>query len=333
MSKPGPNLGRVVVTGGAGFIGSHLVDLLVECGIDHPIVIDDLSTGSRDNLAHLGEQIELVEADIASGDAAEALVGCDVVFHLAVRNVRRSLTHPVSNFDVNANGTLAVLDLLRRRSPKSRFIYVSSSEVYGDAGVEVFRESTLPAPTTVYGAGKLAGEHLARAYATTHGLLATVVRPFNAYGPRSHFEGDAGEVIPRFIVQALAGLPLIIYGDGQQTRDFTYVADTASAIASVAATSPPDHCDTYNIGSGREVAILDLARLVLEVTGSTSLIDHRDPRPGDLRRLKADSSRVEALIGQWATVGLVEGIRRTVAHFERGSLDEMLDLVVDRTWM
>ncbi|KAA3641872.1 MAG: NAD-dependent epimerase/dehydratase family protein, partial [Armatimonadetes bacterium] len=185
---------RVIVTGGAGFIGSHLVSELVGRG-SSVTVIDDLSTGSLDNLQEVSARIEFIEGDIADVAMAGAFADADLVFHLAVRNVRASIGHPEENFRVNAVGTLRILEAMRD-GRRGRFLYVSSSEVYGDAGVTDFSEATVPAPTTVYGAGKLAGEHIALAYQTTYGMDTRVVRPFNNYGPRSHLEGDSGEVIP-----------------------------------------------------------------------------------------------------------------------------------------
>ena len=177
----------VAVTGGAGFIGSHLVEHLVGVGQANCMVIDDLSTGRLENLSPVADSIQFVEGDICDAEVAEQLSEADLVFHLAVRNVRASIAHPAENLRVNANGTLAALEAMRK-GKQGRFIYVSSSEVYGLPESGMFSESTLPAPTTVYGAGKLAGELVTQAYHRTYGMDTRVIRPFNNFGPRSHFE-------------------------------------------------------------------------------------------------------------------------------------------------
>lgn len=239
---------RVLVTGGAGFIGSHLVDAL---GDSHLRVLDDFSTGHAANLAHHGEnsQVEIVRGDIRDAAAvAAAMQGVDVVFHLACRGVRHSIGNPRESHDVNAGGTLNLLEQARRAGVK-RFVHVSSSEAYGTARYAPMDEHHPCFPETVYGAAKLAGEAYARAYHQTYGLPTVVVRPFNNFGPRSHFEGDSGEVIPRFAVWALCGKPPVIFGDGLQTRDFIYVAETAAWLCRIAECDPLIG-QTVNLGSG-----------------------------------------------------------------------------------
>lgn len=324
-------LGRVVVTGGAGFIGSHLVDRLAEAGARDIVVIDDLSTGSEQNLAHLGDRIELIVGDCADPSIAERAGDADTVFHLAVRNVRASIGEPRENLRVNALGTLEMLEALRNGS-RGSFVYVSSSEVYGVADVDRFTEDALPQPTTVYGAGKLAGEHIALAYARTYGMRTSVVRPFNNYGPRSHFEGDSGEVIPKFILRALAGQPLHIHGTGTQTRDFMYVEDTAAWLVELAM-NPRLDGRVVNIGYGREVSVNELAAQVLTTTGSDSMVVRGDPRPGDLPRLLADVALVRDLSEYRPRVGFEEGLRRTIEYFA-GFDDpaELLKLEEERNW-
>jgi UDP-glucose 4-epimerase len=301
----------VLVTGGAGFIGSHLVDALRAGEGARVRVLDDLSTGSRDNLAgHRDDpRVELVVGDLGEAGRLPGLLGgVDVVFHLACRGVRHSLGSPLANHAVNATATLALL-AAARQAGVGRFVHVSSSEVYGTARYVPMDEQHPCLPETVYGAAKLAGEAYARAYHRTYGLPAVVVRPFNNFGPRSHFEGDAGEVIPRFAVRALAGQPPVIYGDGLQTRDFLYVADTAHWLCRVA------ECDglvgrTVNLASGRETSVRDLAALVCEEAGRPDLAPvHLPPRPGDVRRHLGSAAAAARLLGFAPRTGLREGVR------------------------
>jgi UDP-glucose 4-epimerase len=189
----------------------------------------------------------------------------------------------------------------------------------------------LPAPTTVYGAGKLAGEHLTLAYHRTFGLDTRVVRPFNNFGPRSHFEGDSGEVIPKFILRALAGRPLLVHGDGSQTRDFMYVEDTAEwlvALANVDALIG----DVVNIGSGVERPILDVAHQIVDATGSSSPIEFAEPRPGDLPRLCADTTKVGRLVDFELPTDFARGLAATIDHFGSQDVLALLEHEVPRAW-
>lgn len=320
---------NVVVTGGAGFIGSHLVGRLVERDPARITVIDDLSTGKLENLSEFSDIVNLT-ADLLDDVTASTVAGADVVFHLAVRNVRASIKDPVENMRVNSQGTLAVLDALRGAGGGS-FVYVSSSEVYGTPDDLEFTERTLPQPTTVYGAGKLAGELLTNAYSRTYGLETRVIRPFNSYGPRSHFEGDSGEVIPKFILRALAGLPLLIHGDGKQTRDFMYVEETAEWLARLGE-EPSIKGKTVNIGTGIETSIIHLAELVISKTGSESSIEFIEERPGDLPRLCADVSKVSELVDFGLSVDIGIGLDRTIDYFGQFDPAALLETEVARTW-
>ena len=327
----GPHLGRVVVTGGAGFIGSHLVDALVRDGAREVVVIDDLSTGTLDNLEGVSDRVDVVVGDCADPAVAAISRDADLVFHLAVRNVRASIGDPRENLRVNANGTLEMLEAIRG-GRRGRFVYVSSSEIYGVARSGVFSEATVPEPTTVYGAGKLAGELITLAYHRTYGMDTTVVRPFNNYGPRSHFEGDSGEVIPKFILRALASKPLHVHGDGSQTRDFMYVEDTAAWLTELAL-NPTTTGETLNIGYGVEKSVNELAELVLAETGSTSVIERGPARPGDLPRLLADVHKVSVFSDYEPAVGFEEGLRRTIAYFAGlGDPTVLLQEEQERNW-
>jgi UDP-glucose 4-epimerase len=305
---------RAVVTGGAGFVGSALVERLVADG-ERVVVIDNLANGKRDNLAHIpAERVRLVVADVRDPARFRSeLSAAHTVYHLACLGLRHSLHAPRENHEVNATGTLNLLEAARAAGVL-RFVHVSSSEVYGSAQTMPMTEDHPARPATVYGAAKLAGETYARAFHVSQGLPVAVLRPFNAYGPRCHHEGDAGEVIPKFMLRALAGAPLIVFGDGTQTRDFTFVGDTAAGIAA-AGRSDAVVGETLNLGSGAAIGILDLARLIGRVTGRAVRVLHDAPRPGDVAALCADAGRARRVIGFAPQVPLDEGLRRLLAWY------------------
>ncbi len=325
-----------LVTGGAGFIGSHLTDALLAGGAKAVRVLDDFSAGQEANLSqHAGDRrLEVTRGDIRDrATVAKSLAGVDVVFHLACRGVRHSIGHPLENHEVNATGTLTLLEEARAAGV-GRFVHVSSSEVYGTALRAPMDEEHPCFPETVYGGAKLAGEAYARAFFRTYGMDTTVVRPFNNFGPRSHHEGDSGEVIPRFVVWALNGVAPTIFGDGLQTRDFIYVADTAFWLCRVAESMALTG-KTVNLGSGRETTILDIARQVLDRTGRADLSPvMAEPRPGDVRRHLADSTLAVETLGFRPRTSLGEGIGHLVAHF-RGHVAGPAGLLKDlqaRNW-
>ena len=301
---------RVLVTGGAGFIGSHLVEDLVQ---DNDVtVLDDFSVGSERNLASVRSSMRIVAADVTDGDSLiEAAAGAQVIFHLAVSCLRISIPDPMRSHLVNDLGTLNLLLAARSSRALERFVYVSSSEIYGNSTDGPIAEDHPPRPTTPYGASKLAGEAYSLSFMRTYGLPVSVVRPFNAYGPRSHLEGPSGEVIPKFVARAMAGLPLVIFGDGAQTRDYTWVKDTVRGIRTAA------ECDALvgdwiNIAHGEAVRIDRLAQLVQEVLGTHVPLQHLPERPGDVRHQQADVSRSQMLLNFSATVGIEDGLRRYV---------------------
>ena len=298
----------VLVTGGAGFIGSELVRQLAARGC-RVTVVDNLINGRRENIES-GAQVALTVADIRDTlRIAGLLKGVDVLFHLACLGVRHSINAPRENHEVNATATLDLLELARAAGVK-RFVYVSSSEVYGTARRVPMTEEHPTFPLTVYGAGKLAGESYTRAFHQTYGYPTVVIRPFNSYGPRCHHEGDSGEVIPKFLLRCLAGRPMVIFGDGRQTRDFTYVSDTAAGILEAGSTDRLVG-RTINLGSCREITINELARTVAEVAGrSDAVVRHEPPRPGDVLRLYADTTEARRELGFAPRVTLRDGLTR-----------------------
>lgn len=311
------------MTGGAGFIGSNLVDALAARETDEIIVADDFSSGKRENVAQHASnpRVRVAELDIRNKDAVRAIMrGVDAVYHLAVQCVRVSIRDPYLVHDVNATGTLHLLTAALDENIK-RFVYCSSSEVYGTATRVPMDEEHPPVPTTPYGASKLAGEVYARSFFLTYGLPVTVVRPFNTYGPREHFEGPYGEVIPKFVVRALNDAPLVIFGDGTQTRDFTEVSDTVRGLC-MAGECDALVGDVVNIARGQEVSVATLAQIVLDtLPESKSVIEHQAPRPGDVLRHYADITKARRVLGFEPRSALREGVKRYVDWLRRSEFD------------
>jgi len=301
---------RILVTGGAGFIGSELVHQLSLSGAE-VIAVDNLVNGRRENIASvLSDRVEFVQADIRdAGLMEQCMQGVDRVFHLACLGVRHSLHSPHENHAVNASGTLTLLSSARAAGVK-RFVYVSSSEVYGTAQRVPIAEDHPTFPMTVYGASKLAGECYARAFYQSYAFPMVVVRPFNSYGPRCHHEGDSGEVIPKFLLRGLAGQPMVIFGDGRQTRDFTYVADTARGILSAGFAA---HVlgETINLGSGKEISLNALAREITRtIARPDAAINYQAGRPGDVLRLCAATQKARRLLHFKPEVSFEHGLVR-----------------------
>jgi UDP-glucose 4-epimerase len=309
----------VLVTGSAGFIGSHTVDALMATGC-RVLGIDNLSAGSRANLRQWdGEpRHTFLEADVTEGfesvldDAAARLGPIDCIVHLAAQTmVPLSIEDPITDIRVNLEGTVRMLEYARRRRIR-KVVFASSSAVYDDdAPVPVSEESRVR-PSSPYGIDKFGSELFLDYYARVHGLTFTTLRFMNVYGPRQDPESDYSGVISVFLDRALAGKPITIFGDGEQTRDFVHARDVARAVVSACASGVGDHA-VINIGSAEETSINHLARLVLDLTGSKSPIRYAPLRPGDIRRSVTTCDRATALLGFAPTVGLREGLAETLA--------------------
>lgn len=316
---------KILVTGGAGFIGSHLVDALLERN-NHVIVLDDFSTGKPENLkqAKNDNRLTVIEGSVLDVPLVQRLVrDVNIVYHLAVQCLRVCFDKPHYVHEVNATGTLNLLEAAQQLNPSlERFIYCSSSEAYGTATVVPMNEVTHPVvPTTVYGASKLAGELYTQAYHMTYKMPTMVLRPFNTYGYREHYEGASGEVIPRFVIRILNQLPPVIFGDGSATRDFTFVTDTVEGMIRAAS------CDgligqAVNVAYGQEVSIKDIASKLLHVLGKEALgIQWEPERPGDVHRHYADVERLQQATGWKPSIDIDSGLLRYVDWFKQEYAD------------
>jgi UDP-N-acetylglucosamine 4-epimerase len=308
-----------LVTGGAGFIGSHLVDALVERGATVRI-LDDFSTGLASNLAHLDGAAEVIEGDICDAEVCRrAAADATFIFHqAALGSVPRSLEHPARSIDVNVTGTANVLEAARDAGA-DRVVYASSSSVFGDSAVLPKREGDEGDVLSPYALSKQMDEQLAEVFARCYGLEAIGLRYFNIYGPRQRPDGPYAAVIPRFFAACRAGEAPIIHGDGEQSRDFTFVADAVQANLR-AALAPAAACGrAYNVGASGRTTINELVRAVIEVTGAEVSPSYVDPRPGDVRHSNADTSRAAGAFGYQATTTLADGLATTWASLNLAS--------------
>jgi UDP-glucose 4-epimerase len=296
-----------LVTGGAGFLGPHLIRVLLGSG-RRVIVLDNLLTGQRANLTGFDPaEVELVVGSLLDTElAASLLPRVERVFNLACVGMRQAMTDETLSHEVNATGVVVLLEAARR-APVARIVHVSSSEVYGTAIRLPIDETHPTAPTSVYGASKLAGEAYARAYHRRYGLPVVIVRPFNAYGPGCYLDGSNVEVIPRFMTMAMDGKPLTIMGDGAQTRAFTYVEDTVRGL-SLAASAEGVVGETINLGHPNAVSVAELAQKIGEIAGSAAPIVRQPVRPGEVSRVAADSSKAAALLQWTPAVGIDAGL-------------------------
>jgi nucleoside-diphosphate-sugar epimerase len=306
-----------LVTGGAGFIGSSIAEKLLESG-ETVRIIDDFSTGRRQNIEELKGRVELVEASICDPEAvAKAMRGIDVVFHqAAIPSVARSVENPSASMMANVQGTTLVLEAARQAGIR-RLVYAASSSAYGDTPTLPKVETMTPAPLSPYAVAKLAGEHLVRVYARLHKMETVSLRYFNVFGPRQDPASQYAAVIPNFVTAALKGQRPIVHGDGEQTRDFCFIENTVAANLLAAGAATRLNGEMVNVACGERTSLNALIRLIAEETGTKPDPEYRASRPGDVRDSLASIEAAKQLLGYQPKVLIQEGLRRTIAAFRR----------------
>jgi len=315
---------KILVTGGAGFIGSHLCDKLLECG--HKVIaVDNLINGKIRNieLANRNNEFCFVQEDILNAQRMiELTTGIDVIYHLACLGVRHSIHSPRENHLVNAEGTLNMLEAARINHIKY-FYYISTSEIYGDVQTFPINEQAVPLPKTVYGSSKLAGENYTYSYFKCYQLPVTILRIFNNYGPRAHYEGDAGEIIPRSIVKMLYGKNPIIFGDGNVTRDFFFVKDTASVLSGLLIKKNLEG-EIINVGTGEEITMKNLMQKLIKLVNNGNNIEYLEDRPADVPRLWVDNTKFKFITEFKSSITFEEGLLETINYYRELTLNNNL---------
>jgi len=315
-------MSRYLVTGGAGFIGSHMVDALVTKG-KRVRVLDNFSTGKRGNLSTVSGQIELIDGDVRNeAICRQAMGGVEAVIHLAaLHEVVRTVQCPMETHEVNVTGTLNLL-LAARDAGVRRFVFASSSAVYGDNPVIPRTESLQPSPiSSPYAVSKLAGEHYCQLFSSLYGLETVCLRFFNVYGPRQDAGSAYAAVIPKFIFALLAGTPPTIYGDGEQSRDFTFIGDCVAAT--LAASEAPGLSGTVlNIGTGQRTTVNQLCAVTQQALRTDLSATYDAPQPGDVLHDQADIERAKTLLRYQPHYDLLGGLQETIGAMRLSQVAE-----------
>ena len=307
---------HILITGGAGFIGSHLVDRL---GARNEItVVDDLSTGTLRNLANAPRKVHLKRASVNQSDVlADAMKGQDVVYHLAAKtSVPESVAMPPEYWKTNVEGTVHVLRAAADADVR-RVVFVSSAAVYGDSPETPKVESMRPAPASPYATTKMVGEFACEEIRQMKGIETVVLRIFNGYGPRQDAVAPYAGVMAKFSAAVAANQPIEVYGDGEQTRDFLFVADIAEALE-LAGERPVDG-EVMNLGSGQATSVNEVVRLLSDITGKPIRASHKPARPGDVRHSRADVTKAREKLGFAARTTVRDGLARTLESMRAAS--------------
>ncbi len=320
---------KIFITGGAGFIGSHVVDLLSK---QHAVTVyDNMNSAVRKNAPN--PNVTIIQGDIRDTELlTHSMKHHDAVLAFAVAHIRLSINNPLEVHDINGTGNLITLQAAKKNKIK-RFVYISSSEIYGSAINTKMQEDHEINPTTIYGASKYVGELYTNQFGRFEGLETTVIRPFNTYGPRSHFDGYYGEVIPRMTIRILNGEAPLIFGDGTNTRDFTYVTDTAKGIVDTLF-SPLTVHQTLNIAFGKEVSVNTIANILCKELNPDLKPVYKPSRPNDVKRHAADTKKAKKLIHWNPTVSIEKGIKQYVSWFKKTypDVNALRALVPDTNW-
>ncbi|HLJ56815.1 MAG TPA: NAD-dependent epimerase/dehydratase family protein [Chthonomonadaceae bacterium] len=308
-------MGTVLVTGGAGFIGSHLAWSLIEDGAAVR-VLDNFSSGIRDRLAQMAPGVDLVEGDVRDVEACQrACRGVDAVFHMAALvSVPQSVADPATSEAINTGGTLNML-LAARDAGVRRFVFSSSAAVYGDTATIPTPESALPMPASPYGVQKLTGEHYARNFCRLFGLETVALRYFNVYGPGQDPSAPYAAAIPKFLARLLRGEPAVVFGTGEQTRDFCYVGDVVAANRLAAAAPSEAAGGVYNIGGGGRISLNRLLAMIGDALDVRAPVRYEPPRDGDILHSGADIRLAGERLGYHPTTSLECGLRETAAYY------------------
>jgi nucleoside-diphosphate-sugar epimerase len=303
-----------LVTGGAGFIGSNIVDELLRRG-KRVRILDNLSTGKLEHMETFRDKVEFLRGDLRNFDDCKLAVrDADYVIHqAAIRAVSKSVDRPQETHDCNATGTLNML-MAAREAKVKRFVYASSSSVYGECKKFPEKESFKPEPVSPYACQKLMGELYSIMFTKTYGLETVSLRYFNVFGPRQDPESTYSAVIPRFMEQAYRGEPLELHWDGKQQRDFTHIDNVVQANL-LAATTKTGVGDTYNIANGKTYSLLDLIRVIEKLCGRKLELNHHPKRAGDVRKTYADISRAKKYLGYKPSMNFENGLKDTWDYF------------------
>lgn len=308
-------MSRYLVTGGAGFIGSHIVEELLK-GKHYVRVLDNFSSGRMSNLKGFGSAIDLIRGDICSaGTCLKATSGIDYVLHqAALRSVPKSMCQPHAYNRVNIDGTLNMLEASRKNKVK-RFVFASSSSVYGQVSSFPEKETFTPQPISPYALSKLAGEQYCRIFSLHFGLPAVALRYFNVFGPRQALDDEYAVVIPKFINCIIGARRPPIFGNGRQSRDFTYVKNVVEA--NILASKSKINFGVFNVAGGKDASIIELVRLLNTILGKNIRPEFLKKRPGDVFRTLADTSLAAKVIRFKPSVAFADGLRLTVAYWEK----------------